>query len=303
MVLPWISPRPKKNLTERIYIVKHCCTLFHIMEFSRMIIQSIDRALDILSLFSYAKPRWGITEIALAMNLPKATIHNIVSTLASGGFLKKDEEIRKYCLGPKLFSLGTIMGGTLEINQKASGPARSLAEKTGLVCRVAIWDHDAALLTMEVTPHDYQALAQRIGPRVAAYCSALGKSLLAYLTSSEIKAYLDRTELVPFTPKTISRRDLLLEELERTRTRSYAVNDEEIALGRASLATAVFGSGHRLAGAISQTGNVDQILGSEMDSLIRTLRAAAGEISTALGYYPATPDPVRASFSRTSKTS
>ena len=179
-----------------------------------MIIQSVDRALDILSLFSYAKPRWGITDIALAMNLPKGTIHNIVSTLDSGGFLKKDEETRKYCLGPKLFSLGTIMGGTLEINQKASGPAHSLAERTGLVCRIAIWDHDAALVTMEVAPRNYKALAQRLGPRVAAYCSAIGKSLLAYLTSSEIRVYLDQTELVPFTPNTITREDLLLEELE-----------------------------------------------------------------------------------------
>ena len=255
-----------------------------------MIIQSVDRALDILSLFSYARPRWGITEISLAMNLSKATIHNLVSTLDSGGFLKKDEETRKYCLGPKLFSLGTIMGGTLEINQKAAGPAHRLAERTGLVCRVAIWDHDAALLTMEVTSKDYKALAHRIGPRVAAYCSALGKSLLAYLTGSEIEAYLDRTELVPFTPKTIWRRDLLLEELERTRTRGYAVNNEEIALGRASLATTIFGSDRRPVGAISQTGSVDQILGSESDSLVKTLRATAGEISMALGYYPATPD-------------
>jgi DNA-binding IclR family transcriptional regulator len=255
-----------------------------------MIIQSVDRALDILSLFSYARPRWGITDIALAMNLPKGTIHNIVSTLDSGGFLKQDEETRKYCLGSKLFSLGTIMGGTLEINQKASGPAHSLAERTGLVCRVAIWDDDAALLTMEVTPQDYNALAQRIGPRVAAYCSALGKSLLAYLTGSEIEAYLDRTELIPFTPKTISRRDLLLEELERTRTRGYAVNNEEIALGRASLATTIFGSNRRIAGTISQSGHVNRILGSEMDSIIGTLKATAAEISMALGYYPATPD-------------
>lgn len=263
-----------------------------------MIIQSVDRALDILSFFSYAKPRWGITELALAMNLPKGTIHNIVSTLDSAGFLKKDEETRKYCLGPKLFSLGTIMGGTLEINQKASRPAHSLVERTGLMCRVAIWDHDAALLTMEVAPHDYTALAQRIGPRVAAYCSALGKSLLAYLKSSEIKAYLDRTELVPFTPKTISGKDLLLEELERTRTRGYAVNNEEIALGRASLATPLFGSDLRLAGSISQAGNVDQILGSEMDSLIKCLKAAAGEISMALGYYPATPEQIKGSLKK-----
>jgi DNA-binding IclR family transcriptional regulator len=258
-----------------------------------MIIQSVDRALDILSLFSYARPRWGITEIALAMSLPKGTIHNIVSTLDSGGFLKKDEETRKYCLGPRLFSLGTIMGGTLEINLKASGPAHNLAERTGLVCRVAIWDHDAALLTLEVTPHDYKALSQRIGPRVAAYCSALGKSLLVNLTSSEIKAYLDRTALVAFTPNTLSTRDLVLEELERTRSRGYAVNNEEIALGRASLATTIFGSGGRAAGSISQTGTVEQILGSEMQSLIRTLRDTAGEISMALGYYPATTDQIK----------
>ena len=260
-----------------------------------MIIQSVDRALDILSLFSYARPRWGITEIALAMNLPKGTIHNIVTTLASGGFLKKDVETRKYCLGPKLFSLGTIMGGTLEINQKASGPAHSLAERSGLVCRLAIWDHDAALLTMEVTPHDYKALAQRIGPRVAAYCSALGKSLLAYLNSSEIKTYMDRTEFTPFTPKTIASKEDLLEELERTRKRGYAINNEEIALGRASLAAPVFGRDQRIAGAISQAGNVDQILGSGMDSLVQTLKATAGEVSMALGYYPANPDQVNGS--------
>jgi DNA-binding IclR family transcriptional regulator len=175
-----------------------------------MIIQSVDRALEILFLFSYARPRWGITEIAAALNLPKGTIHNIVSTLEARGFLRKDQETRKYCLGPRLFSLGTIMGGTLEINQRSLHPVHRLVEKTGLMSRVAIWDHDAALLTMEVAPHNYAALAQRIGPRVAAYCSALGKSLLAHLSHSEIEAYMDRTELTPFTPKTISKRDELL---------------------------------------------------------------------------------------------
>ena len=268
-----------------------------------MIIQSIDRALDILSFFSYAKPRWGITELALAMNLPKGTIHNIVSTLDSAGFLKQDEETRKYCLGPKLFSLGTIMGGTLEINQKASGPVHSLVQKTGLMSRVAIWDQDAALLTLEVNPHDYGALAQRIGPRVAAYCSALGKSLLAYLKSSEIKTYVDRTEFTPFTPRTSASKEDLLEELERTRKRGYSINNEEIALGRASLAAPVFGRDQSIAGAISQAGHVDQILGSEMDSIVRSLQTTAAEISSAMGYYPAAPQPVKSLPKAPSKNS
>jgi DNA-binding IclR family transcriptional regulator len=151
---------------------------------------------------------------------------------------------------------------------------------------------------MEVTPHVRNALAHRIGPRVVAYCSALGRALLAYLTNSEIKAYLDRTELISFTPKTISTRDVLLEELERTRKRGYAVNNEEIALGRASLATTIFGSGGRVAGAISQTGTAEQILGAEKDSIVRSLQATAGDISMALGYYPATSDLTKSSLKK-----
>jgi DNA-binding IclR family transcriptional regulator len=91
---------------------------------------------------------------------------------------------------------------------------------------------------------------------------------------------------------------VLQEELERTRKRGYAVNNEEIALGRASLAAPVFGTDHRIAGAISQAGHVDQILGSEMDSLIQTLKATAGEVSMALGYYPATPAQVKGSLKK-----
>ncbi|MCU0596464.1 MAG: IclR family transcriptional regulator [Desulfobacterota bacterium] len=268
-----------------------------------MIIQSVDRALEILTLFSYAKPRWGITEIAAAMDLPKGTTHNIVSTLDSAGFLRKDEETRKYCLGPRLFSLGTIMGGTLEINQRALRPAHNLVERTGLMSRVAVWDHDAALLTLEVAPHNYSALAQRIGPRVAAYCSALGKSLLAWLTGSEIKAYMDRAQFTPFTPKTIASKEDLLEELERTRKRGYAINNEEIALGRASLAAPVFGRDQRIAGAISQAGDVDQILGSEKDSIVRSLQTTAAEISSAMGYYPAAPQPLKSLPKAPSKNS
>jgi DNA-binding IclR family transcriptional regulator len=113
------------------------------------------------------------------------------------------------------------------------------------------------------------------------------------MTSSEIKAYLDRTEFVSFTPKTILKRDLLLAELERTRNRGYAVNNEEIALGRASLAATVFGSRGHAAGAISQTGTVEQIFGSAKDSIVRSLQATAGEISAAMGYYPAAPDSMK----------
>ena len=79
-------------------------------------IQSVHRALDILSLFSAAQPRLGITEMSNVLGLPKATVHGLVRTLVQRGFLYQDIETRKYRLGLTIYELGTILAGTLKSN-------------------------------------------------------------------------------------------------------------------------------------------------------------------------------------------
>ncbi len=251
-----------------------------------MKIQSIERAIKILNLFNYSRPRWGIAEIALAMGLAKGTVHNIVSTLVDEGMLTQDIETRKYSLGSKLFFLGTIMVGTSEINQKAAGPIRQLAEKTGLICRLAIWDRDAALITIDIMPNNAASPGQRVGPRVIAYCSAIGRALLAYLEPAELKAYLDQTELIPFTPHTITNRDSLLEELVQTKTRGYAIDNQELPSGQASIASTIFKSGGQLCASISVTGTPDRIMGSGFEELVTKLKYTAEEISRYMDYFP-----------------
>jgi DNA-binding IclR family transcriptional regulator len=136
-------------------------------------IQSINKALAILSLFSYSKPSYGLMEIASILGLPKGTAHNIIRTLEENKFLQQDKETRKYSLGAKILTLGTVMTGTIEINRQGAGPTRILANKTGLLGRIAIWDQDAALITYEILPRTAESISRRIGPRVAAYCSAI----------------------------------------------------------------------------------------------------------------------------------
>jgi len=232
-------------------------------------------------------------EIASILGLPKGTAHNIIRTLERNRFLQQDEETRKYSLGSKIFTLGTIMSGTLEINQKGAGPAQKLANKTDLVSRIAIWDQDAALISIEQHPHTSQLLSPRIGPRVAAYCSAIGRAILAYLPQSEIDAYFNKTSLTPFTEKTMTSRDQIIEELKNTRSRGYAINNEELTLGRASIASPIFKGAGRVAGAISLTWLRDRKINVETDILIHDLRTTAGEISEYLGYYPTIPEEVR----------
>jgi len=251
-----------------------------------MPIQSIERAIQILNLFSYSRPSWGITEISSEIGLAKATVHNIVNTLEKGGFLQRQEEIRKYALGPGIYALGTIMANTLEINHKALHPAQHLSRETGLTCRVAIWNLDSALAILEVDPKETELFAPRIGPRLLAHCTALGRALLAHLKKEDLQAYLSRAELSSLTPHTITDPKALMEELERTRKRGYAVNNQEIALGRASIAAPIFGSGGRLKASISLTGSPGVILGEEPEPLHNLLRNTAAEISSAMGFYP-----------------
>jgi DNA-binding IclR family transcriptional regulator len=248
-------------------------------------ILSVEKAIGILSLFSFERPRWGISEMAKALEIPKGTTHNLVRTLSAAGFLRQDPETRRYSLGPRLFTLGTLVAGTLEINQKAAAPAHRLAAETGLICRVAIWDRDAALITLNLAPQYAEAMAAQIGPRVAAYCSAIGRVFLAHMETPDLESYLGEAALTAFTSRTLVSRSGLKRELKMTRERGYALNDQELALGRTSLAVAVLGRGGRPEAAISLTGSPEQVLGKDRERLISRLRATAAEIGRYMGYF------------------
>lgn len=249
-----------------------------------MSIQSIERVSSILSLFSAQKPQWGNAEIASALGLAKTTVSTMLRTMVKIGFLSQDPETRRYTLGHRLFTLGMIAGDTLEINQKAQGPAQNLAERTGLICRVGIWDRDAVVTTLNIVPRDVEFLARQIGPRVVAYCTSLGRAILAYLAAEDLENYLKKTKMTPFTRNTITRKDRLLKELKETRIRGYSVNKEEYILGRASIAAPIFGRAGLVNAAISLTGSPEGLLESELKQHARHLLDTATEISRLMGH-------------------
>jgi DNA-binding IclR family transcriptional regulator len=249
-------------------------------------IQSVNRAIAILSLFNHRRPRLGITEISRILNLPKGTVHGLVRTLLSAGFLQQDPATRKYQLGLKLYEMGITLAVNLEINQKAVGPANKLAKSVNLVSRIAIWDGDSALITLIVDPRSNSLFVHQIGPRIPAYCSSVGKAILAFLNNEELNAYLNRTELIPYTPKTITQKERLLRELEETRQRGYSIDQEETTSGLACIGAPIFGKGGHLEASISISGDPDRFRKKQLKGLYEKLIKTAGEISRSMGYFP-----------------
>lgn len=251
-------------------------------------VQSVDRAMKILTLFSLDRSRLGISEISRVLQLHKATVQNLVRSLHDGGFLQQDPETRKYQLGLKIYELGVILGASLEINQKAAEPAHQLAKQARQVVHVAIKNGDSAIITLDAYPRSKPYLSSLLGPRFPMYCTALGKALLAFSEQKELDGYLKHTKLVSYTPNTITQKDELLKELEATKQRGYSINREEHLLSRGAVGAPILGRKGEVIASISLVCSPSGIIGETLDKLAREVLTTAFEISRSMGYFPST---------------
>ncbi len=259
-------------------------SVLHIDSMNANIIQSVNRALQILGLFSLARPQLGITEISRALGLHKGTVQGLVRTLADQGFLEQDFSSKKYRLGSRLHELGMIQAGALEINQKASIPAHQLALRTERLVRIATWEKNSVLVTMDVYPRSQPFLNRQFETRIPPHCTSLGKALLAFLDKEEVAFYLKQADLVSYTPNTIVTKKQLLTELDETRRRGYSLNRGEHLLGRAGLAAPIFGREKQLVGAICLVCAAGQD-GENITKYAEDVKATALEISRHMGYF------------------
>lgn len=249
-----------------------------------MSVQSVRKAIDILSLFSHTRPQLGITEISKDIGLPKATVHGIVKTLVQQGFLTRDAGTNRYSLGLRIYELGTVLSGTLEINLVGRGTVHRLAQKHCVMVRLALWDHGSAFVTMNRFPSTDVAQTQLLGPRIPAHCTALGKSMLALLPDDERQAYLQDTVLAPYTSQTIVRKAALLEELDRIRKRGYATDRQEYVPGHSCAGAPIFNRMGLVIAAVSLSVQPPGLIEELPSVLVEDLIQASVEISMSMGY-------------------
>ena len=253
-----------------------------------MAIQSVQRALNILTLFSISRPQLGVTEIAGILELPKPTVHGILRTLAGQGFLEQDQETRKYALGLRIHELGTYLSANLKINQVGMEPVRRLAENTHTMTRIGIWDQDSILVTYHVMIPGNRQLAsgQPMGPRIPAYCCAMGKAVLATFSDAKIEAYLSRTKLEPYTAGTITAPHQLAENLEMIREQGFAEDVEEYIPDLSCAGAPIFNHTQQAIGAVGLSIAPDGLSTGQRGKMLEEMKRTAMEISYGLGYIP-----------------
>ena len=254
--------------------------------------QSLERGLAILAEFKPATPELGISDLARALGLSRSTSHRYVSTLARLGYLDQNARTRKYRLGPRVLDLGFAAINSMELRQISAPHLQQLADDTGHTVNMAILDGtDIVYIERCRTSQPGQReidLNLHVGSRLPAYCTSMGKVLLAYLEPERRVKLLETVDFVDRGPNTITTRVALDAELERVRATSVGVNNEELAYGLRSIAVPVWGqSGEAVAAINLAVHRSAASIGDLVDRLSPRLRRAAASISALLGYRPA----------------
>jgi len=253
--------------------------------------QSLERGLAILSAFRPGTPELGIADLARELGLSRSTSHRYVSTLARLGFLDQNAQTRKYRLGPRVLDLGFAAINSMELRQISAPYLQRLADETGHTVNMAILDGtDIVYIERCRTSQPGQReidLDLHVGSRLPAYCTSMGKVLLAFLPPGCRVEILDRIDLLDRGPNTITTRTKLVSELERVRAAGAAVNNEELAYGLRSIAVPVRGQDGEVVAAINlavhrSTASIEDLVAR----LSPRLHRASTGISALLGYRP-----------------
>jgi DNA-binding IclR family transcriptional regulator len=235
-------------------------------------IQSIDRAAAILRALASGPRRLGVSELAERLGLARPTVHGLLQTLQSHGFVEQDPYSDKYQLGPGLLQLGYSYLDLNELRARSIGHADRLASRAQAAVRVGVMHGASIVVVHHVFRPDAVFGVLEVGLQLPLHASALGKAVLAFAPAQLVDDLL-ADPLPRLTKQTLSA-EHLRRELAVTRDSGIASERDEAVLGESSAAAPIFDHGGQAVGAIGVVDATERIFPR---GLARGLAAAVGE--------------------------
>jgi len=245
------------------------------------LVQSVARAIQILECFNQYN-ELGVSEISKMMNLHKSTTYGLISTLENYNFLEQNKATGKYKLGNEIFRLGTKVN--TDIISIALPYLNDLVSRCQETVNLVARDKCSVLYLKKVeSPHSMR-ICTKDGAKLPFYCTAVGKSILAYLKDDEVNGIISENKLVKYTDKTITDKDILLQQLEKVRQKGYAEDFEELEIGLVCVASPIFNQHNEPIAGISVSGPTSRMTEKLRIEIAEILHKYTLEISRKLGY-------------------
>jgi IclR family acetate operon transcriptional repressor len=201
-------------------------------------LESVDRALRLLRMFR-ERPKIRLSDARDELKVGQSTAHRLMAMLVYHGFAVQDRVTRAYLAGPALVEIGLSVVSNLDIRSVARPALEKLAATTGETVHLGVLEGNEVRFVDGVESDLALRVSSRVGKRLPAYATSLGKALLAALPDDQVRALYPSESLPVVTADTMARRSDLLAELERTRARGYACNSGESEQGVGSTGVAI----------------------------------------------------------------
>lgn len=197
-------------------------------------VRSLARGLAVIQAFGPERPAMTLTEVAAATGMTRASARRFLLTLEDLGFVSSDG--KHFSLTPHILRLGHAYLSSMSWWHVAQPFMEDVARTVQESCSAAVLDGDEIVYVVRVPASRIMSVNLSIGTRLPAYCTSLGRVLLAHLPAARVGGYLDRTALDKRAPRTITDPERLRAEIDKVRRQGFSVIDEELEAGVRSIA-------------------------------------------------------------------
>jgi len=255
---------------------------------AKNLLQSVERALQLIEILT-EREEAGVTELAARLGIGKSTAHRLLATLKEYGYVSQKGSTGRYHLGVKLFEIGSAIVNRMGIREQAMGIMEFLAGKYNETINLAILDGLEIVYIDKIESSEPLRMGLRVGTRVPAYCSALGKCILAFSGAEAQEEYLAKAwaegYLVRYTANTIVDPEELRKAFADIQARGFSLDDQEYIQGIRCVASPILDHRGKAVAAISLAGPTVRLTLDRIEKEIAPDLIYAGrKISRALGH-------------------
>jgi DNA-binding IclR family transcriptional regulator len=248
-------------------------------------LQALDRAFAVLDLLAASNTPLGLAEIAEALGLHKSTAHRFLMVLERHRMVER-AQAGKFRLGLRLCDLGGRAIEQFDLRERAQLHLKTLVAEVEETAHLCIMEKTHMVYIDKQEPERSIRMISRVGASSPIHCTAVGKAILATMPRSRVEELLPELHLERFTRRTMTSREALLKELERTSRRGYAVDDEEREEGVRCAGVAILDGRGEAVAAVSISGPSFRVTMQKIPHIADRLMTCVKGIQQDLGYTP-----------------
>ena len=242
---------------------------------------SLARGLAVVQAFSDSRKPQTIAQISQKTGIPRAAVRRCLHTLKQLGYV--DAELNNFSLRPKVLTLGYSYLSSTPLTVSSQPYLNNISRTLGESSSLAVLDDGEVLYVARSAASRVMSVALNTGSRLPAYCTSLGRVMLANLSHEDLDAYFARVKLKPMTDRTVVNQKRLREILAGVRHDGFAVIDEELELGLRSIAVPVRGASGTVLAALNVGAQAARVSVEQMkQEFLPVLLRGAQELSVLL---------------------